>query len=284
MSNSEKDRFLLLVESGSTKSDWVLINEAGQIVGREVSQGWNPQLGLESNVISPEMQTLIDRSAKVYFYGAGVSSATTIQRVKDKISPDSDKVVVENDLVATCRAGLGDQAGLAGILGTGCNACYWDGSQTTMAVPSLGYILSDEGGGVDLGKELIRAYFYKTMPEPLRNLFETEYNVSKPVIFENIYNKPYANRYLASFAPFISRYDHEWLRNLVKFRFEVYLEKHVIPNFHKKTEIIAFVGSIAFAFQDILTEICNSHNLEVVKIAKSATEGLIQFHASQFYE
>ena len=278
----EKDK-LLIVESGSTKSDWVLIDQSGEVISRIESQGWNPQMGLESNVVSSEIRDAIDHSASVYFYSAGVSDEMTRKWVVEKLGA-GDKVVVENDLVAACRAGLGDQPGLVGILGTGCNACHWDGQTASMNVPSLGYVLSDEGGGVDLGKELVRAYFYQEMPAELRSLFETAYGVRKQTVLENIYRKPYGNRYLAGFTPFISQYEHEWLSNLVKFRFEVYIQKHVIPNFHKKRENIAFVGSVAFAFKDILTELCTSYNMEVVNISKSATEGLIKYHTRQFYD
>lgn len=240
-------------------------------------------MGLESNELSAQMRSMIEASGEIFFYSAGVSEPLTKQRVIDKLNAAAP-VTVETDIVAACRALLGKEEGIVGILGTGCNACHWDGKEALAHVPSLGYILSDEGSGNDLGKELLRAYFYKEMPLDLAIKFEQDYAVTKQEVLENIYRKPYPNRYLASFTRFISQYEHEWLDQIVKFRFELYIQKHVLPNFHKKKENIAFVGSVAFVFKDILIELCKSKNLEVVNISKSATEGLIKFHTSSIYE
>ncbi|MFZ1791070.1 MAG: hypothetical protein WAT92_22285 [Saprospiraceae bacterium] len=273
----------LIIESGSTKSEWVLFDPDGNVLSRAIAPGWNPQLGLESNQISTDCQSMIDHAQSIYFYSAGVASPITKERVIQKLNAPC-KVEVFSDLEGACKASLGETSGVVGILGTGSNACYWDGTMSHHAVPSLGFILSDEGGGVDIGKELIRSYFFKEMPSDLSKAFEEAYNLEKAFVLENVYQKPYPNRYLADFSKFVSNYPHPWSEQLVKDRFTRFINKHLLPNFHKKNENIAFVGSMSFVFKDYLIEICSALHLNVIQVLKAATEGLIKYHTKQIHD
>ena len=132
----------LIIERGSTKSEWVLFDPEGNVLSRAIAPGWNPQLGLESNQISTDCQSMIDHAQSIYFYSAGVASPITKERVIQKLNAPC-KVEVFSDLEGACKASLGETSGVVGILGTGSNACYWDGTMTHHAVPSLGFILSE---------------------------------------------------------------------------------------------------------------------------------------------
>ena len=269
----------LLIESGATKSEWCFLFEEdnGIVVESIQSNGWNATSSKEDLSINEVQKKWIEDAEVVYFYGAGVSSDLSRARVFDQLS-NAKKVIADSDLKAACYASLGKRLGIVSILGTGSISCLWDGTDADVVVPSLGYLLSDEGSGSDLGKELLRAYFYKQMPEDLSKTFAMEYRLTPGLLIDNLYKGNDSKAYLASFSKFLTKYDHDWSRNLVKERLKQFFDIRILPIYHKKIKNLGFIGSISFVFKDYLTEICSQLEIEEMVFLPAAMEGLINYH------
>ncbi len=217
----------------------------------------------------------------VHFYGAGCSTDQKCN-VLDTVLQDFFTVAnieVHHDLLGAARALCGREKGIACILGTGCNSCYYDGENIKDQIHSLGYVLGDEGSGAYIGKLLIRDYYQGNMPYEVQQLFREEYSPVLENILDRVYNHPQPNRYLASFCPFISKnISHPYLYNLVSSSFDEFFQKHVLKFEEAKTSKIHFLGSIAFHFSDILKESANKAGLQIGKIYESPIKGLVDYH------
>jgi glucosamine kinase len=269
----------LVIESGATNSEWCFISNKEGVVSDErlIAGGWNASSTKEDMIKSVKQLDWIQNADEIYFYGAGVSSDYSRNRVFEQLN-NHPNCHVDGDLKAACIATLGKDRGIGAILGTGSISCVWDGVSTDVIVPSLGYLLSDEGSGSDLGKEILRAYFYKKMPTELLKAFDEAYQLTPSSLIDNLYGKENPKAYLASFSKFITKYPHEWTNNLVKERLNLFFEIRILPIFNKKIEKIGFIGSISFVFKEYLTQLCNQIGVNDVTYHKSAMEGLINYH------
>jgi glucosamine kinase len=269
----------LLIESGATKAEWCFITENGYETF--TGKGWNASSSKDDLEIDEQRKSWIEASDKIYFYGAGVSSEYSTLRTKQQFGLHKN-CHAQSDLVAACIATLGKSEGIVGILGTGSISCVWDGEKAKVVVPSLGYLLSDEGSGSDIGKEVLRAYFYKTMPEGLRIKFLEDYDLDVPKVIDQIYNHPTPKSFMANFSRFLSNHPHPWCNQIVQDRLKSYFQIRINPIFNKKVKNLGFVGSIAFVFKDFLIDICSDLEIENLTIYPSAMEGIIKYH--QLYE
>ena len=182
--------------------------------------------------------------------------------------------------MAACHALFGDKEGIACILGTGSHSCHYDGKEIINKAVSLGYIIGDEGSGNHIGKQLLRDYCYKKMPTELSEKFENEYDTEIPSIIDNIYHKNQVSRYLASFSRFAyENIEHDYIRNLCSKCFDEFIEYFILRYKTSKDLEIGFVGSIAYYFQDLLSERLENQKLRLGKVIKSPIEGLIEFHS-----
>lgn len=269
----------LIIESGATKSEWCFLEKInGEIyVNQLTSKGWNASSSKEDISKNDIQIDWISKADKIYFYGAGVSSEYSSNRVRSQLNDHPD-CTIESDLKAACVSSLGASEGICAILGTGSISCLWDGKEMNIAVPSLGYLLSDEGSGSDLGKEVLRGYFYKTMPEELRVKFFHDYNLTASELIDNLYSKPGAKGYLANFSKFLSTHPHTWCENLIKERLNKFFEIRIVPLYNKKIKKIGFIGSVSFVFKHYLMELCDRLEINDVVIYPSAMEGLINYH------
>lgn len=271
---------ILVIESGSTKADWVMIDTENKKWTTSTFDGWNPQLPQDRSMRSKEQLVQLDLADKIYFYGAGLNSTDAVEVIQTMVGRDKN-LVAKSDLDAACIGSLGNEKGIVGIIGTGSISCYWDGENTEILTPSLGFIMSDEGGGVDLGKEILKAYFYQEMPTETAMLLEANFEMDRKLILNNIYKTSSPNRYIASYAKLLTLANNEWSKKLVKERLTLYIQKRILPINHKKPLEIAFIGSIAFVFNEILSEICKDYGLNVKMTLKSPLEGLIQYHLNK---
>lgn len=271
---------VLIAESGSTKTQWcaLTIDQAENLVN---TQGINPVLQSSDEIegIIRPVSAEIDKKdvGAVYFFGAGCASKSAKEKIWKAIYAvfGCDNIVVDTDLIAACLSLAGDSPAMIGLLGTGSNSCLWNGREIAERVPSLGYILGDEGGGVSIGKQLVSDFLKNQMPLNLRLKFIEKYDVSAEIVIERVYQMPMPNRYLAGFAPFAEvNINDEYCKLLVKKQFNDFVVRNILQ-YRKHSDFeIHFCGSIAYSHSDILKEVCNNHSIKVGKIVKEPINDL----------
>jgi glucosamine kinase len=280
----------LIVESGSTKTQWSLVDRE-QVIKLVNTAGINP-LNLPLVDIQTIMRPLSNYTGQyeveaVYYYGAGCSTPASIKKIEDSLFSifKCNKVFIESDLIAACLSLARNQPGIIGLLGTGSNSCVWNGQKVETKVPSLGYVLGDEGGGVSIGKQLVVDFLKFQMPSNIRDLFSEKYKISTEQVIDRVYQMPMPNRFLAGFAPFAEAHiDDPYCYYLVKHQFESFFKKNIFlyPNYKKSQ--LHFCGSIANAHADLLRKICQSNGLTINKIVKEPIDGLAEyFQMRHFY-
>lgn len=277
---------IYLAESGSTKTDAVLLDQQGQEVLRFQHMGFNPYFHSSGFITSelhkiPEVKQYASQVLQVYFYGAGCSSAHLNAVVREGLQPvfPNAEVQVDHDLKAAAFATYTGEAGITSILGTGSNSVYFDGKKVTPSQAGLGFILGDEGSASSIGKKLLTSYFYKRMPADFRKEFEENYDLAKDHVVRKVYQEEYANVYLAGFAPFAHKHkDHPFFYELIFNCFKDFLRYHVLYFENCRELPIHFVGSVAFHLQDILRDAMHLLDLRIGNIVQKPLDGLIGYH------
>ena len=276
---------ILIADSGSTKCDWLLLDGANTVFQCS-SMGFNPYFHDESFIVQQlrgheVLMKKADEVDKLYFYGAGCSSKelnAIVQRAMIRLFPHSE-VHIGHDLDGAALATYGGKPQIACILGTGSNACYFDGTSISESVPALAYILGDEGSGSYYGKRLIADFFYKRMPMHLADDFAATYNLTMENVVEYVYTRPHANVYLASFMKFCSTHRNDpYIKNLIRPGMKEFLDIHVTsyPNYREVET--NFVGSVAYYFEDLLREVAGPMGVKVGRIVKKPILGLREYH------
>lgn len=277
---------LLIADSGSTKTDWRLVDEDGQTISYIQSKGINPYFLTEKEIASTIQQEVAPKAGlvdRVLYYGSGCANPLKANQVKSallEVFPGPFPPEVFGDMLGAARSLLQDQSGIACILGTGANSCVYDGVDIIDNVPSLGYILADWGSGAVLGKDLISLILRKKMPKEILEDFNLMYQLDLRQILDNLYNKPRANTFLASFTPFMLKHVKDpscqniILRNFKQF-FEFYVCRYVQ---YKSGMPVNFVGSIAYYFSDLLEISASELGISIGEIVKNPMEGLIKYH------
>lgn len=282
---------ILIVESGSTKSDWVLVNDS-QIIDTFSTVGINPYFHDEQFIRgvvdgNPGLATLKSQVHQIFFYGAGCSSEALNKVVYRGLKSLFIKaeITVDHDLKACAYALYRDEPIIACILGTGSNSCYFDGQDVYEAVPALGFILGDEGSGSYYGKQILSSYLYKSLPPDLQRDFQATYDLTKDEIIDHVYRKPNANVYIASFMRFfVAHKNHPFVRERVAEGMECFLKTHVLC-FEEATSVpVSFVGSVAHFFEDILNEVANNLGIQVDTIIRKPIDALVQHHIDIAYK
>ena len=268
----------LIADSGATKCEWCLLEDGKK---RTIhTQGISPYFLNEQQILALLEKSLIPKLkgaivSEIHFYGTGLSNPLNVTILKTVL-----KIKVETDLTAAARALCGNKKGIACILGTGSNSCYYDGKKMSKNSPGIGYILGDEGSGAYLGKKVIQHFLYGTFDEELQARFEKRFLTNGIEILENVYKKPLANRYLASFAIFLAENrGHYMIENIIEDGLNDFFFTHIYKYRESWTLPINFIGSVAFGFKDVLQELCNTYELELGKVMKAPMKGLIEFHS-----
>jgi glucosamine kinase len=220
----------------------------------------------------------------VYFYGTGNKDPENSRRTKkmlQKLFPAA-KVEVEHDLIGAARALCGREKGIASILGTGSNSCYFNGKKIMKNSPGIGYILGDEGSGTYLGKKVIQYRMYEIFDEELRDKFDAKYKTSAEEILEHVYRRPLPNRYLASYTKFLSdNRGHYMIENIIEDGLNDFFTNHLIRYNESSKYPLHFTGAIAFHFKDVLLDLCSSYGFETGVVLKNPMEGLIKYHQNK---
>ena len=278
---------ILIADSGSTKTDWVL-HDGEAIVLRINTQGLNPtQQSAEDiyKVISEELDGKITPEAPetIYFYGAGCAYETADNRMKKALEQyfDTRDIYIHSDLLAAARALCGHEEGIACILGTGANSCLFDGEKITENTPSLGYILGDEGSGAHLGRQLVSDCIKKQLSNELRQKFLNQYNLDVATILEKVYHTPLPNRWLASFTPFLhENRENPEIKMLLKHCFTQFFQRNTMV-YRRSWLPIHVIGGVGVHFATEIKETAESLGLSVGNIMESPMAGLIEYHKTK---
>jgi len=274
---------VLIAESGSTKCDWLLYAHGGEFIDRYKSMGFNPYFH-DAKRVEHELNThkdlakLQDRVTHLLFFGAGCSSLSLNERVYSGLSKvfKNAHIKVDHDLSAAAFATYNGAPAISCILGTGSNSCFFDGNNIRKEVPSLAYILGDEGSGSFYGKKLLAAFFYKQLPQNMMEAFEQEYpSMDKDQLIEKVYRTNSANVFLASFMPFVVRFKSEAIvSGWIKEGIDLFLQNQVVCYPEHKSVPIHFVGSIASILRSPLEEALSDYDMKLGEIIAQPAEAL----------
>ena len=273
----------LIIDAGSTKMGWILM-EGTEVKAHFVTKGFNPNYSDRQDLIETcQSASLPDEIQSVHYYGTGCGNEQNCQIVKEVFQNHffDAKIYVTHDLMAVCHAVLGHDKGIACILGTGSNSCVYDGIDIVEKAVSLGYLVGDEGSGMHIGREVVRAYFYGFMPEELRQQFDATYRLELKDFIQRLYHDEQPSKYLASFAKFAGEHQNEpFIHDLVKGCFKAFIEAFVLRFEGCKEMKISFIGSVAYHFKDILRECLADDGFMLGEIMQTPAEGLIRYYQS----
>ena len=278
----------LAVDSGSTKTDWGFFNTM-QDLRILKTQGLNPchqpideiRRIIENELIKNIQGIDPGSVSEVFYYGAGCATETICAQMAAILSEFFPKaaISVDSDMLGAARALCGHAEGVACVLGTGSNSCLFDGKNIVDQVPSLGYILGDEGSSAALGRRLISDCLKRQLPESVSQEFMQRYSLTKDIIIENVYRKPLPSRYIAGFSPFLyEKRSIPEVHKLIIQCFSEFFTRNVI-NYHKPWLPVHFVGSLANSFSAELTETAESLGMTIGKIETSPMGGLVEYHS-----
>lgn len=279
---------MLIADSGSTKTDWRLIDRDGNIHQCR-TVGLNPYFTSDEAFIEainegPASLFAAEAIAELHFYGSGISNPEQNKRVKTilgELFPNA-RLFIEHDLLAAARAACGRKPGIALILGTGANSCTYDGVAITHNVMSLGFILGDEGSGADLGKRWMSAYLNQRVPQELAEAFHQAYGVTPEQVIKRVYTGDRPNRFLGSFAPFLSKHlNHPYVVRLVSEAFNELFERYLLRYEDHRTIPINCCGSVAFHFAKVLRAVAETHGMRIGTVIAEPVAALTLYHLSE---
>ena len=277
----------LLVDSGSTKADWIAVDNDGSVLFTTATLGLNPEVLSENEIIerlnaADSISTNKNIVSSVFFYGAGCGTDRMKLFLKELLQnyfQNAEVQVYEDTFAAVYGTTPKGEKAIVCILGTGSNCSYFDGEVLHQKVQSLGYIAMDDCSGNRFGRHIIRGYYFNEMPLELRVKLEDEYNLDADFIKNKLYKEANPNAYLASFAKFlIENKETEFCKKYIKEEIELFI-KHYILQFDNAKEVpVHFIGSIAFYLKKELEEALRFHGLQIGNVYKKPMEGLINYH------
>lgn len=282
---------LIIADSGSTKTDWSLVDKSGKIT-RVVTSGLNPYFVTEEmvkDILAKDLYPYLDNKNVdfLYFFGSGCSlepKKSDIQSYLDTFFINAD-VSVESDLLGAARALCKNEKGIVSIFGTGASTCMYDGESITAGIPSLGYILGDHGSAADLGMKVLADYLDLEMPQALRLRFEEKYTIDLAQVLDKIYKMERPNKYLGEFAMFLhENREEEYAIEVLNTAFSKFFEKQVLlyPNYDSVD--LFMVGSTAHYFKSFLQNIAQKYNVNIRKVEQSPMEGLLDFYVPDYVQ
>lgn len=277
----------LLVDSGSTKADWISIDDAGKVLFTTQTLGLNPEV-LNKEEIVQRLNDKFDIShnkaavTHLFFYGAGCGT----DRMKNFLAevfadyfPNAVISVHEDTYAAVFATTPKNEKAIVCILGTGSNCSYFDGNVLQQEVQSLGYIAMDDCSGNQFGRQLIRGYYFNKMPKELAKKFEKAYDLEADVIKNHLYKEPNPNAYLATFAKFLIQHkDEVFCQKIIFAAMEDFVENYIKQYDNAKEVPIHFIGSIAFYLKEELEIVLKKHHLNLGNVLRRPIDGLIQYH------
>ncbi|WP_411768769.1 N-acetylglucosamine kinase [Winogradskyella sp. A3E31] len=285
---------ILITDGGSTKCDWIVLDDTGKKIGEKIrTKGLNPAILSEKKLKkiigkNEELMLMKENVTHVFFYGAGCGTEKPKGMLKHVLQTLflNAHIEVEEDTMAAVRACINsdDEAAVVCILGTGSNCSYYDGNTLHQRVKSLGYTVMDDASGNSYGRQLLRDYYFNVMPETIKFAFEHKYNLDADYIKYNLYKQPNPNAYLANFAEFMFlNKDSDYITNLIKNGFRIFV-KSMILQFEKEIEggiPVHFAGSIAYFAKNEIEEVAKEFGFKVGNFKRRPIEGLVTYHAKR---
>ena len=278
---------IFVVDSGSTKTDWIALDDSGKVLFSTQTLGLNPQV-LPSAILTERIINNYDiyqnreKVSRVYFYGAGCgveSPARRIEKVFSEIFATTNFSILEDTYAAVYATVKPNEPAVVCILGTGSNCTYFDGKEIEQKITSLGYVLMDEASGNFFGKQLIRSYYFKEMPKDLAEKFGEQYDLSPDSIKENVYRRENPNTYLAKFAQFIIKHKEvPEMKSLILDGLQRFISHQILQFKDAKEVPIHFIGSIAFYLKDEIGEALKKNDLSLGNVVKRPIDGLVEHH------
>lgn len=278
----------LVVDSGSTKADWIALDDNGDIQFTASTLGLNPEVLTKEEVIKRINNRFdIAQNAsivkEVYFYGAGCGT----DRMKNHLSeilheyfPNAYVEVKEDTYAAVFATTPRGEKAIVCILGTGSNCSYYDGTELHQKVQSLGYLAMDDCSGNQFGRHLIRAYYFNKMPKTLAEIFEKEYDLDADVIKHNLYKEPNPNAYLATFAKFLIQHrEDEFLQEIILKDMQNFVDFYITQYDNCKEVPVHFIGSIAYYLKNELELVLSKNGLKLGNVYRKPIDGLINYHS-----
>ncbi len=276
---------IVIADMGATKTDWSF-TEGSTVIKTIQTKGFNPYFHTTGEIVDLLRKDFMEEDfseiEEVHFYGAGCSTEEKIKTVEHalKIYFPYASIEVSHDLLASARALCGHAPGIACILGTGSNTCLYDGTHIIANNPSLGFLLGDEGSGGDLGRELIKAYYYGELNEELDKKFEEQFNVDKNSLLGSVYSTDKPNAFCAAFTPFLNQnIEEKCIEDLVKNSFREFWNRHILTYENYQKLPINFVGSVAHHFKKQLEEVSKEFGSRIGIVIKAPVGKLIEFHS-----
>lgn len=274
----------LIADSGSTKTDWRLVDSDNEMKSFQTI-GFNPyhisNEAILAELNKSELNQIKQEVKELVFYGSGCSSLEKSNEIKSTLQQFfiNSTISVSHDLLAAARALCGHEKGMVAILGTGSNTCLFDGENITANVSALGYILGDEGSGAYIGKSFIQALLNKEFSKEIEQKFKQEYKLELTDILDAVYKKPLPNRFLAQFTKFVfeNKYTPE-IAVLIENCFQDFFEKHICKYENYQQYPLNIVGSIGFVFKQEIEAVATSYNVKICKVIKQPIEELVRFH------
>ena len=278
------DGLKLIADSGATKTEWRLVGKGS--FKSFFTVGLSPyhmdRTQIRETLLKAFPKSLLKKEIlSIHYYGTGCktkANANIVKKALEDIFPVAD-VHVTHDLMGAAIATCGNKPGIACILGTGSNSCSFNGKKILLNSPGLGYILGDEGSGAYLGRKVLQHFLYGTFDAPLMKSFKDHFKTDKNEILQKVYKEPFANRYLAGFAMFLSIHrGHFIIENIIEDGLRDFFEQH-LGSYPQRFNIpIHFVGSIAFYFKDKIAELCHDFGFSMGVVIKQPMEGLANYH------
>lgn len=281
---------LLIADVGATSSRWVLLDASGAVRNSNAegpripgynAAGGDPAPMLDALAAWSSTDAHLSSAVDIVVYGAGCGSPERAARMRNVLASrwPAASIEVNTDLLGAARASLADSSGLALILGTGMNAGHYDGRRLTATIPSLGYIIGDEGSGADIGRQLFRDLFQGRMPEEVQQALFGDAVPDVQEVVAEVYRGGSPARYLAApVARLIPLLEHPYVHGLVTTRFRKLgnlLSGWFNPGQRGR---VAAVGSVAHGMRDLLGPCLAEHGMALTATWANPLEGLVAYH------
>lgn len=274
----------IIVESGATKSDWRVLGQDGREVKRFLRAGTNVSSmkleDIKSTINEAFASEGLEKAAGFYLYTAGVVTPEIADELVKHLRSlaQIDEIEINNDLMGAARGACGHEPGIAAILGTGSNTCFYDGSTLSQKVYSGGYVIGDEGSGASLGKLFLADFIKGLVPDEITRDFAKEFDSSYAGIVQGVYRSASPSGYLGSLAPFILRhYSHPYAKALVDKNFQSFIDRSLL-RYDTARYPVGIVGGFGWACKDIITPLLDNAGIKVSRFIKAPIEGLCEYH------
>lgn len=280
---------IIIADCGATKCDWRVLPGPEDAPMAFATQGFSPYSYnkegilalLENSFDGTQMAKFAPSATEVFFYGTGLANPVNREALGWALRHRFPQASIElfTDLLGAARGCCGHEEGIACILGTGANSCYYDGTAIVKNSPSLGYILGDEGGGAYIGKKVIQHYLYKTFDPSLCEKFDARFGLSKYQILEKTYAPGTGSGFLASFAVFLQENRGQFMvEKILQECINDFFDAHLNQYPEARRVPVSFVGGVAHTFKDVLRSLCKEYRIHLAGIVKGPMDGLLKYH------